>query len=511
MHNERTTTRTTRAAKGKTVALAVALAATAATAATALSGIAPASAATVTAEHVVVIGIDGALLDRIAAADAPNLDAMIASGYSSKTSLYASPMAQTLSGPGWATNLTGVWPDKHRVLSNSWGTATGLAQYPDFLTRLERANSALTTYADASWNPIVDGSVGTPLVQTVDQRYAASSDADAAANAVSTLRNTGPNASFVHFDDVDHAGHSYGAASQQYLDAIAEVDGYVGQLRSAVQSRPTYSSERWSFIVTADHGHTDAGGHGGSTPAERSAFVLKTGPGITKQTPAIRPKNVDIAADVLATFGVARPADLDGRPLATASTDPFDTMVGALRPRVDETGIPASTLGWTHSMPSGWSVDNTGMGTGGVTEWAGWSLTTDEFWTQSQRDQSRETNVRERGVFAVADSDEWADKTHTGTFNSRITSQPYSVAGKTSATVSFGNHYRQDGTQHATVLVSFDGGAFRQVASYGSDQIAQTASVPVIVPAGAKQVRVQWALTDADNAWYWAIDDPQVR
>ncbi|ROQ18719.1 MULTISPECIES: alkaline phosphatase family protein [unclassified Curtobacterium] len=490
------------AASGLATGIAAAPAATAAT---------PAAAAAASSEHVVVIGIDGALFDRIAAADAPNLDAMIASGYSSKTWLYAAPMAQTLSGPGWATNLTGVWPDKHKVLSNTWGTTSDITKYPDFLTRLERANSALTTYADASWNPIVDGSVGTPLVGTVDERYAATSDADAAADAVSTLRSTGPNASFVHFDDVDHAGHSYGAASQQYLDAISEVDGYVGQLRAAVQARTTYSSEQWSFIVTADHGHTDAGGHGGSTPAERSAFIIKTGPGITKQTPAIRPKNVDIAADVLATFGVARPAELDGRPLATASTDPFDTMVGALKPRVDETGIPASTLGWTKSMPTGWSVDNTGMGTGGVTEWAGWTLTDDDFWTQSQRDQTREANVRERGVFAVADSDEWADKTHTGTFSSRITSQPYSVAGKTSATVSFGNHYRQEGAQQATVLVSFDGGAFRQVASYTTDQIAQVASVPVTVPSGAKQVRVQWALTNADNDWYWAIDEPQVR
>jgi len=461
-------------------------------------------------EHVVVLGIDGLLFDKIAPADAPNLDAMIASGYSSKTWLYANPLAPTLSGPGWATNLTGVWPDKHGVTSNSWGTATKLAQYPDFLTRLERANSALTTYADASWNPIVDGSAGTPLITTVDTRYAAGGDADAAANAVSTMRSVGPNASFVHFDDVDEAGHAHGAASQQYLDAVHEVDTFIGQIRAAVQSRPTYSSEHWSFIVTADHGHTDAGGHGGSSPAERSAFIIKTGPGITRTTPAIRPKNVDIAADVLATFGVARPADLDGQPLSTVSADPFDTMVGALRPRVDETGIPAQTLGWTKSMPSGWSVDDTGLGTGGVTEWAGWTLTDDDFWTQAQRDQSREANVRERGVFAVADSDEWDDKAHTGTFASAITSAPWSVTGRSTVTLSFGNHYRQAGAQSAQVLVSYDGGAWSRVASYSTDQIAQVARVPLTVPKGAGQVRVKWVLT-GDNDWYWAIDDPQVR
>lgn len=66
----------------------------------------------------------------------------------------------------------------------------------------------------------------------------------------------------------------------------------------------------------------------------------------------------------------------------------------------------------------GWSVDNSRMGTGGVTEWAGWAFATDEFWSRSQRDQWRELNVRSRDVFAVADSDEWDDKSHTGAFDS---------------------------------------------------------------------------------------------
>lgn len=468
-----------------------------------------APAASATAKHVVVIGVDGLLFDRIAPADAPNLDAMIASGYSSKTSLYADPMAPTLSGPGWATNLTGVWPDKHGVTSNSWGTGTNLSQYPDFLTRLEQANPSLSTFADVSWNPIVDGSAGTPLITSaVDDVQAAKGDADTAARAVAKVTSAGPNASFVHFDDVDEAGHASGAASQAYLDAIHEIDGYIGQIRAAVAKRSDAAD--WSFIVTSDHGHTDAGGHGGSTPAERSSFILKTGSGIAKQTPAVAPKNVDIAADVLHTFGIPIPGALDGRPLDAVSTDPFDTKAGALQARVDETGIPATTLGWTKSMPTGWTVDNTGMGTGGVSEWRGWSLASDVFWTGTETGQGREDNVRARGVFAVADSDEWSDKSHTGTFNSRIVSAPYTVTGKTSATLSFASHYRKEGNETASVLVSFDGGAWRNIETYTSDHIASIDTQTIAVPAGAKQMRVQWSLTNGDNNWYWAIDAPSV-
>lgn len=469
-----------------------------------------ASAAVDPNRHVVVIGVDGLLFDKIAPSAAPVLDSLIATGYSSKTSLYAAPMAETFSGPGWATNLTGVWPDKHKVLGNSW-TAASITPYPDFLTRLEQADPAHSTYAAVTWAPIIDGSGGPGLITTaVDRRYVSTGDADTAANAAAYLRTTGPNASFVHFDDVDHAGHSYGAASQQYLDAVAEIDGYIGQIRSAIASRPNAASESWSFIITSDHGHTDSGGHGGNSAAERASFIIKTGPGITKTTPSVAPKNVDIAADVLTSFGVPVPAILDGRALATASTDPFDGRVGSLQARVDETGIPTGTLGWSKSFPAGWTVDNSGMGTGGVTEWRGWSLTTDAFWTAAERGQQRESNVRARGVFAVADSDEWFDKTRTGTFNSLMDSQAYSVSGKSSVAVSFGSHYRKEGSETASVLVSFDGGVWRNVTTYTGDRIAAVDKYTVAVPAGASSMRVRFSLTNGNNNWYWAVDDLRV-
>ncbi len=64
-----------------------------------------------------------------------------------------------------------------------------------------------------------------------------------------------------------------------------------------------------------------------------------------------------------------------------------------------------------------------------ITEWRGWSFTTDEFWTQAQRDENRECNVRARNVFAVADGDEWNDKALTGTFDSTLVSPACPVTG----------------------------------------------------------------------------------
>ncbi|MFC7616504.1 alkaline phosphatase family protein [Actinokineospora soli] len=172
-------------------------------------------------QKVLVIGVDGLMLDRIAAADAPALDNLIATGSAAKTVLYANPMAPTNSGPGWATIATGVWPDKHKVLSNSWGTNHNLGSNPDFLTRLERADSTTSTYAIVTWSPLVDGSAGTPIFSTaIDKRTASGGDQATADQAAQHLRTTDADAGFIHFDDVDGAGHSCGAAGACYRDAI---------------------------------------------------------------------------------------------------------------------------------------------------------------------------------------------------------------------------------------------------------------------------------------------------
>ncbi|MFJ8081379.1 alkaline phosphatase family protein [Streptomyces sp. NPDC096205] len=470
------------------------------------TGLARAAART---PKVLVIGLDGALLTRIKDADAPNLDALMAAGLTAPSSIYANPLAPTLSGPGWSTLITGVWPDKHNVKDNSF-TGARFTQYPDFLTRAETVNPALTTYAVSSWAPITD-TIFSAKVDTRVSTPSAEYDTGTTSRAVAALRDGNPDAVFVQLDNVDHAGHSHGAASSQYLDAIRGVDAQVGQIVNAVKSRPTYGNEDWLIMVTADHGHTDAGGHGGSTLPERQTFLIATGPAIASGSTRYDVKMPDVAASALAHLGIALdPAwGLDGRPLQQPQPDDFDALRAQLRTRTDETGIPSGLLGYTHTPPAGWSVDNSAMGTGGVTEWRGWSFTTDEFWTQSQRDQNRECNVRARGVFAVADGDEWTDKTFTGTFDSTLVSPAHPVTGGTTATLTYTTYYRQESPQKGEVLVSYDGAAPTVVRTYTADVPSRTETVPLQVPPGATTARVRFRYTGGNN-WYWVIDGVRI-
>ncbi|GLZ81109.1 hypothetical protein Afil01_59160 [Actinorhabdospora filicis] len=485
-----------------------ALAVSAALLAAALTPV-PAQAAAVTPK-VLVIGIDGFLSTKIAAANAPNLKAMQRTGVDGRSLLYAQPMAATSSGPGWSTILTGVWPDKHKVRDNSF-SGNDLASHPDWLSRAEAANPALDTYAALDWKAIDDHILGDgidrKLVLDGDRDGYVTHDATIATRSEAHLRDDRADASFVYFGQLDIVGHSSGSGSQAYLTEIARIDGYVGRLVAAVNARVTRSSESWRIMVTTDHGHLATGGHGGDSLDERSTFILATGDGITAASAPKTTRLVDSAYTALAHLGVPRPSTLDGRPVTDVSADPFETV--PLGPAVAES-IPSSVLGWSASLPSGWTRDNSAMPTGGVTEWRGWSLASDAFWSSAQRGQSRETFVRGRGTIAVADSDEWADTSNaTGkTWDSTLWTPVRAVTGS-SVRLDLTHWYRQEAGQRGYVLAGWDGGAAVVARTYTADSVNGAETITLPVPAGATNVKIGFRLTGVNN-WYWVLDDVRV-
>ncbi|WP_020666757.1 alkaline phosphatase family protein [Amycolatopsis nigrescens] len=485
----------------------------------------PATAAPAKTPKALVIGLDGARFDKLLAADTPNVHKLVERGYAARSALYGSGMAPTVSGPGWSTILTGVWPDKHKVKDNSFA-GNALADHPSWLARAEQAAPALDTYAAVDWQPIGDRILRTgqdrKFVLDGDSAGYQKTDEQVAVDAEKHLAADKADASFVYFGQTDEAGHEHGADSPEYDASLRTDDALIGRLLAAVEKRPSYQDEDWLVLLSTDHGHTPAGGHGGDSPEERMTFVIAAGGAVPPGKPSVAPKIVDIAPTVLRHLGigVAESWGYDGYPLGAAPADVFDGA--ALKPRQDETGVPADLPGWTHDGPGGWSVHNAAAMPAGTAEWQGWAFTTDEFWTRTAPGQQREANVRARGVFAVADPDEWDDKgspSARGEFDSTLRSPAIGVDGKSEAEIGFVSHYRQDGTQRGSLTVSFDGGPEQPVLAYGPDAgdanrggdiLATPVSAKVRIPAGAREMRVSWRLYAAGNNWYWAVDAPRV-
>ncbi|ARU51553.1 hypothetical protein CBR64_08740 [Cellulosimicrobium cellulans] len=473
---------------------------------------------------VLFIDFDGVRLDKLREYDTPNLDALAARGQLGVSYLQDNLLGPTVSGHGHANLLTGVWVDKHRSPDNNF-TDPNFDEYPDVLTRLEQVDPGFSTFSTADWVP-----VNQHLIQSADVEItqrgpsAAATDQQSVDDAVEVLSTRDPDAMVVYLHDGDATGHAYTAESPQYRTMIERLDRQVGELVAAVEARETYAAEDWLVVASTDHGFTGYG-HGGDQHLTRKIWVLAAGGDVPVTGAAPREwRQVDVVPTILRHLGVAiDPAwGLDGVPIGTPSTDPFDAVAPSFQGVVDEPAKPQDTAGWTKETPTGWTIDE--RTEGGVTEYRGWSFMTGEFWTTSEEGQGRGSFVRGRDVIAVADPDEWNDKGDPvgagKRFDSTLWSPWQDVAAGGAVDLTFTHHYRQVATgepQRADVVAEYDDGTqqvlwSRDAAQGAALETSQEVALSTTAPAsGARQVRIGWRLHDGGNNGYWAVDAPEVR
>lgn len=269
---------------------------------------------------VLVIGIDGVRPDVLAEVPTPNLDALAAEGAFTD---HAHTRVPSVSGPGWSSLLTGVWPAKHGVEDNDF-TGKRYDLFPDFLTRVEEVRPELGTFAVADWTPLVRADDGMATIsdridvkKVLDGYELGWEEADARSVELAEehLRSADPAALFVYLGNPDETSHEHESIGAEYRDAIEVADRHVGRLVSAVRARPSWEREDWLILVSTDHGRRADGGHGGDTPEECTIFFIASGPSAERGTPPDTVAIVDVAATALTHLGI--PLDpgweLDGK------------------------------------------------------------------------------------------------------------------------------------------------------------------------------------------------------
>ncbi len=113
----------------------------------------------------------------------------------------------------------------------------------------------------------------------------------------------------VHLGRVDKAGHGYGAASKEYVEAAERADGELAALLEH------WDRDQGAVVVVTDHGHRAAGGHGGDEADVRGAWLVAAGRGVKAAAELPPGRLVDVAPTLAALLGVPAPRDALGRTL----------------------------------------------------------------------------------------------------------------------------------------------------------------------------------------------------
>ena len=201
--------------------------------------------------------------------------------------------------PSWLARLVDAQPDKKALYTYSWTGDTKLSPHP----KVE--NLPLTTVITNNWP--MDGSYEKNA--TTVPRIIARSDA--------------PDAILYFIDIGDWGGHRSGfyPYGGEYLHDVLLADRIIGDVISAISSRPDFAREDWLVMVTSDHGgygksHGIWGGQATTIP------VVIAGRHVPQGRIAGSPRNYDLAPFALAHFGVdASTMKLDGKAPASVAVD----------------------------------------------------------------------------------------------------------------------------------------------------------------------------------------------
>jgi predicted AlkP superfamily pyrophosphatase or phosphodiesterase len=273
--------------------------------------------ATSSAAKVLVVGIDGVRWDALHRARTPALDAITARGFRAPVQVHTA--GPTISGPCWATIATGTLASTHGVLDNENPPD---AMPADFLTAARGAG--LRTFAAASWpamlSPVECGPIFAPdarmtVAADPGHRLDAWDTADqlVADEACEALADGEIDVAFVYLGVADEVAHALGVGPE-YLAAIEACDRRLGAVIDGIGA--LNGQGEWNVIAVTDHGHVDAGGHGGDSPEERTAWITACGPRMPRESPA-RLEQADVYAQALSVFGLPVEPDRYARPFGT--------------------------------------------------------------------------------------------------------------------------------------------------------------------------------------------------
>ncbi len=260
------------------------------------------------ANHLLIISIDGLRPDALLEADTPNIDSLSENGS-------YTPKAQTIlpssTLPAHVSMLTGVTPERHGIEWNYWNPSKGyvkvktifeIAHQHGLITAMFIGKEKLKHLAKPG---------------TVDFLDYPGQDLETIAEAAwKYIVLEKPNLVFIHLPDPDGLGHKYGWLSDEQIKGIERADRAIGKILSVLYIMGIDDST--AIIVTSDHGGHGTT-HGTDDPLDLTIPWIINGPQIKSNYLIQRVVNVyDTAPTGLFTLEISAPENWEGRVISEA-------------------------------------------------------------------------------------------------------------------------------------------------------------------------------------------------
>jgi len=239
----------------------------------------PAAPAAKPSDHTVLLfSIDGLRPDVCLRADTPSIHGLMQEG---AFTFWSQTTAVSITLPSHTSMLTGVTPARHEIVWNM-DLPFSSPVWPKSSTLFELAKRAGYTTAMVAGKSKFNQLAKPNTVDWLSVPQKANSNAhddDVAAFAIDIIGQHRPDVLFVHFPDVDSAGHAKGWGSHEQLAAVHIADAAVGRVVAAWRSAGL--AQHGLIMLTTDHGGQGRT-HGADDVRSRNTPWIAVGPGLQK-------------------------------------------------------------------------------------------------------------------------------------------------------------------------------------------------------------------------------------
>jgi len=172
---------------------------------------------------------------------------------------------------------------------------------------------------------------------------------------------------------------------------------------------------------------------------------------------------------------------------------------------------PAKGGTWIEDFDNhdGWNI-HTNVLHSGERRWEGWNFFTIRDWTWAVGTEKRHYFTRGSGKVAIAES-----KHHRlaagEKMTTELTSPSIPVTAGTVYQLEFDSHYRQGSEDNSgSVTLTFDNGVSKKMHEFTADAFSTHEQYEFTVPDGATSVTATFTYANAQDDWFWAIDNVTV-